>query len=246
MLQVSGRLISTLKTAEHLVILTGAGISAESGIPTFREAQTGLWSRYDPLELATPQAFAANPRLVWEWYEWRRSLIANAAPNNGHAAIAALQRTMSRCTLITQNVDGLQQQAGSDNVLELHGNIARTICSDERTVVDQWPPEAGLPPHCPKCGANLRPDVVWFGESLPSGAIEGAMNACRDADLFLAVGTSAVVQPAASLAHIASSHGAQVAEINLKPTPLTPFVDFPLQGKAGDWLPALLAAIEAE
>jgi NAD-dependent deacetylase len=237
--RISENLVMALVAAEHIVILTGAGISAESGLPTFREAQTGLWSRYDPHELATPQAFAANPRLVWEWYTWRRGLIAGARPNAGHMAIATLQRKLPRCGLITQNVDGLHQLAGSHDVLELHGNIERTICSRERIVIADWPAGDEIPPRCPECGAYLRPDVVWFGESLPADVADAAVDACNRCDLFLAVGTSAVVQPAASLAHIAARQGAKVVEINLERTPLTPYADFSLMGKAGDLLPAL-------
>lgn len=239
-------LVTALGAAKHLVILTGAGISAESGIPTFREAQTGLWSRYDLQELATPQAFAANPRLVWEWYEWRRKLIAAAEPNAGHLAIAALQQKVPQCTLVTQNVDGFHQLAGSTDVLELHGNIERTICSVERIFVADWAADPELPPRCPECGAPLRPDVVWFGEALPEAAIDAAIKACGQCDLFLAVGTSAVVQPAASLAHIASRYGAKVAEINPEHTPLTPYADFSLLGKAGDLLPALSILMDGD
>ncbi|MFN2222479.1 MAG: SIR2 family NAD-dependent protein deacylase [Candidatus Promineifilaceae bacterium] len=244
--QLPRGLVLALTAAEYVVILTGAGISAESGIPTFRDAQTGLWSRYDPHELATPQAFAANPRLVWEWYEWRRGLIAGAQPNAGHLAIAALQRKLPRCTLITQNVDGLHQLAGSRDVLELHGNIERTICSAEGVVVADWSADLEVPPRCPQCGAYLRPDVVWFGESLPPRVINAAIDACNRCDLFLAVGTSAVVQPAASLAHLAAEHGAQVVEVNSERTPLTPYADFSLLGKAGELLPALARLIDQD
>lgn len=232
-------LASALRSARHVVALTGSGVSAESGVPTFREAQIGLWSQFDPHELATPQAFDANPRLVWEWYEWRRQLVAGAMPNAAHVALADLQRKLPRFTLITQNVDGLHRLAGSHPVIELHGNIRRTICSLERTVVESWPTSDHLPPRCPSCRAYLRPDVVWFGESLPSSAIEAAFDACRQCDLFFSIGTSALVQPAASLAHIAAEAGAIVAQVNLGETPLTPFADFSLYGKAGILLPAL-------
>lgn len=232
-------LVDALVSAQHLVVLTGSGVSAESGIPTFREAQTGLWSRFDPHELATPSAFNANPRLVWEWYEWRRQLIAGATPNQAHLALAALQRKSPRFTLITQNVDGLHQMAGSRNVIELHGNIRRNICSVERTVVEHWSDDGESPPRCPECQAFLRPDVVWFGESLPRDAIEEAVRVCAECDLFLSVGTSAVVQPAASLALIASEQGAIIAEINVEPTPLTPYANYTMFGMAGVLLPAL-------
>ena len=162
--------------------------SAESGVPTFREAQTGLWAQYDPEELATPQAFLCNPRLVWEWYAWRRELAAKAEPNLGHLALAQLEQQIPHFTLITQNVDGLHQRAGSQNVIELHGNIQRTICFNERQVVNAWPGSDEIPPRCPRCGGLLRPDVVWFGESLPAPARESAWVAAKQCELFLAVG----------------------------------------------------------
>lgn len=232
-------LAQALTSAEHLVALTGSGVSAESGIPTFREAQTGLWRQYDPHQLATPQAFASNPRLVWEWYAWRRQLIAGAQPNPGHVALAWLQEMLPRFTLITQNVDGLHQMAGNHDVLELHGNIRRIICSAERTIIATWTEALELPPRCPNCGAPLRPDVVWFGESLPAGALEAAGTACAGCDLFFSIGTSAIVEPAASLAHVARENGALIVEINLEPTPLTPYADYSLLGSAGSVLPAL-------
>ena len=161
-------LIRRLQEAHHIVALTGAGISAESGIPTFREAQTGLWARYDPQTLASPEALARNPGLVWSWYAWRRSLVRQAAPNAGHRALAAMERLVPRFTLVTQNVDGLHQQAGSRTVIELHGNIMRTVCAAQRHVVTQWAPvPEGEAPTCPYCGSVLRPDVVFFGENLP-------------------------------------------------------------------------------
>jgi NAD-dependent deacetylase len=239
----SEQLIRALLSAERVVVLTGSGVSAESGIPTFRQAQTGLWSRYDPLELATPQAFKANPQLVWQWYDWRRQLIASADPNPGHKALVGLQRRIDSFTLITQNVDGLHQQAGSRGVIELHGNIVRTICSVERVIVDHKHGSDEFPPRCPECGSYLRPDVVWFGESLPPGTIDAAVDASANCDLFLSVGTSAVVQPAASLAHIAGEQGAYIAEINVEPTPLTAYADFSARGKAGELLPALLELV---
>lgn len=243
---VPGRLVDALLTAQHLVVLTGSGVSAESGIPTFREAQTGLWSRYDPHQLATPQAFAANPRIVWEWYEWRRDLIRDAQPNEGHLALASLERNVHRFTLITQNVDGLHQLAGSHNVLELHGNIRRTICSSERTIINEWLEDNEALPRCPNCQAYLRPDVVWFGESLPSDVIGEAITASSACDMFLSVGTSAIVQPAASLAHIALEQGALVVEINAEQTPLSPHADFSLFGKAGELLPVLSRILEED
>ncbi|UCG23769.1 MAG: NAD-dependent deacylase [Chloroflexota bacterium] len=237
--EILRKTVDALRASRRVVVLTGAGTSAESGIPTFREAQTGLWSRYDPQELATPQAFAANPQLVWEWYAWRRQLIAEAGPNPAHYALANLQRHVASLTLITQNVDGLHQRAGSTGVVELHGNIGRTICSLERIAVESWPETDQVPPLCPNCQAPLRPDVVWFGESLPSEAVDTAVHAAGICDLFFSIGTSALVQPAASLAHIALQKGAKVAELNAEPTPLTPYADFTLFGQAGELLPGL-------
>lgn len=236
-------LIDALRRARHVAVLTGAGISAESGVPTFREAQTGLWARFSPEDLATPEAFRRNPRLVWEWYAWRRDLVARAQPNPGHLALARLAGLVPRLTLITQNVDGLHERAGSGGVIELHGNIARTICSRDRAVVESWPEGDELPPGCPRCGAPLRPDVVWFGEHLPPEALSAAFAAASGCDLFLSVGTSAVVYPAAALPHAALEAGALVVEVNTEATELTPLVPYSLRGPAGAVLPALVAAL---
>ena len=234
-----GGVISALREAKRVVALTGSGISAESGVPTFREAQTGLWERYDPQELATPEAFARDPRLVWEWYEWRRELVASARPNPGHKALAELERKAPFFTLVTQNVDGLHQRAGSRNVMELHGNIMLTLCSVESVIVDDYEPGA-RPPPCPNCGAPLRPGVVWFGEMLPAGALEAASEAARGCDLFLSVGTSSLVYPAAALPYKALESGATLVEINPDQTPLTRHADFVLAGAAGEVLPDLV------
>ncbi|HET7270408.1 MAG TPA: NAD-dependent deacylase [Rubrobacter sp.] len=235
-------LTDALRSAGHTVVLTGSGVSAESGVPTFREAQTGLWERFDPQELATPEAFGRDPKLVWDWYAWRRKLVAEASPNPGHAAIAEMERLFSDFTLITQNVDGLHQRAGSGEVIELHGNILRTKCSVEDLVVDEY--EVGeSPPCCPSCGAPLRPDVVWFGEMLPFDALEAASEAARGSDLFLSVGTSSLVYPAAALPFDALENGATLVEINPEPTPLTPHADYSVRAPAGETLPQLVAAI---
>jgi NAD-dependent deacetylase len=241
-LDFSPHLLEKLRAARHVAVLTGAGISAESGVPTFRDAQTGLWARFDPLELASPQAFARDPRLVWEWYAWRRDLVAGAQPNPGHHALAALARRVPQLTLITQNVDNLHQAAGSADVIELHGNIQRIKCSRDGAPVDEWVDTGEVPPRCPLCGAYLRPDVVWFGESLPAPALFAAVAAARDCDVFFAIGTSALVQPAASLPLEALQRGAVVVEINPEATPLTHAVTYALAGPAGQVLPALLAA----
>ena len=235
-------LINLLQQANHVAILTGAGTSAESGVPTFREAQTGLWAQYNPEELATPQAFQRNPQLVWEWYEWRRGLVAKAEPNPGHHALAALAQHVPQLTLITQNVDGLHQRAGSENVIELHGNIMRTKCFDDGRIVTTWPETKDVPPHCPHCGSLLRPDVVWFGEGLPYDALATAVNAAQTCDIFFSIGTSSLVQPAASLPDYAIGNGRVTIEINPQPTPITRQMNFVLAGPSGKVLPALLAA----
>lgn len=237
-------LISALRASTHTVVLTGSGISAESGVPTFREAQTGLWARFDPQQLATPEAFARDPKLVWDWYAWRRELVAEARPNQGHLALAELERLVPNFTLVTQNVDGLHQRAGSGEVIELHGNIRRTKCPVEDVEVEDYD-DAETPPPCPSCGAPLRPDVIWFGEMLPAGSIGAASEAAREADLFLSIGTSSLVYPAASLPFEALEAGAKIVEINPEVTPLTSRAGFALRGPAGDVLPRLIRELQA-
>ena len=232
-------LIEALRGAERVVALTGSGISAESGVPTFREAQTGLWERYDPQQLATPEAFERNPRLVWEWYEWRRKLVTEAEPNPGHLALVELKRRVPCFTLVTQNVDGLHGRAGSRDTIELHGNFLRTRCSVEGNVLE--PDETGsVPPLCSNCGALLRPDVVWFGEMLPPRPLEKASEVARRCDLFLSIGTSSLVYPAAALPYEALKNGATLVEINADETPLTGLAEHVLRGRAGEILPELL------
>ena len=234
---------NALRKARQVVALTGAGISAESGVPTFRDAQTGLWAKYDPQELATPQAFRRNPKLVWDWYAWRRELVAVAEPNPGHFALAKIERLVPQFTLITQNVDSLHQKAGNIAVIELHGNISRIKCYEEDKIVDHWqePDGDGLP-RCPRCGGMLRPDVVWFGEMLPAAALQQAINASRSADFFLTIGTSGIVQPAASLPFEAIENGAIAVEINPSETSLSAWMHHELRGPSGVILPALIAA----
>jgi NAD-dependent deacetylase len=232
--------ISALRDAGAVVALTGSGISAESGVPTFREAQIGLWERYDPQELATPEAFARDPRLVWEWYGWRRNLVAKAEPNPGHRALAELERRIPNFTVVTQNVDGLHERADNRNVIELHGNILRSNCSLEGEVARPEEHADSVPPRCARCGAFLRPDVVWFGEMLPAGALEAASEAARECDLFLSIGTSSLVYPAAALPYEALENGATLVEINPNETPLTRHADYSLRGLAGEALPRLL------
>ncbi|MCP4362437.1 MAG: NAD-dependent deacylase [Chloroflexi bacterium] len=237
-------LVELIQTAPHVAALTGAGVSAESGVPTFREAQTGLWAQYDPQQLATPAAFQQNPRLVWEWYMWRRGLISAVTPNPGHLALVELEKLVPQLTLITQNVDGLHAQAGSQNIIELHGNIMRTKCFAHNHPVNHWVETEEAPPRCPQCDSLLRPDVVWFGESLPAAALHTAINAAQTADLFFSIGTSALVQPAASLPIEAMQNNVVTVEINLQATPITPYVTHVLSGPAGEILPALLTAVK--
>jgi NAD-dependent deacetylase len=228
-----------LRDARFIAVLTGAGVSAESGVPTFRDAQTGLWAKFDPMQLATEEAFRANPKMVWDWYAFRRDMIAKVEPNAGHRALASFaQRHPGRMTLITQNVDGLHQRAGSADVLALHGNIfedkwldtPKACCNPEATV-------AGNPPYCDGCGNMLRPNVVWFGEPLPFEMLGAAQEAVRACELMLVIGTSGVVYPAAGLARMAAS---KVAIINPEPTELDDAADAVLRGKASQLLPQLL------
>jgi NAD-dependent deacetylase len=236
-------LVSTLRSARAIVALTGAGVSAESGVPTFRDAQTGHWTRFKPEELATPEAFRRDPRPVWEWYDQRRQQVRTRSPNPGHLALAVMQRLVPQLVLVTQNVDGLHQRAGSDGVVELHGNILRTKCFEEDAVVESWPETSDVPPRCPRCGGLLRPDVVWFGEMLPLDKLASAESACDRCDVFLSVGTSSLVYPAAGLAHRALSAGAVVVEVNPSETPLTPLAHHSLRGLSGVLLPSLVKEV---
>lgn len=234
--------VEALRNAKHVAVLTGAGVSAESSVPTFRDAQTGLWAQYNPQELATPQAFRSNPKLVWEWYAWRRQLVSHANPNPGHFALAEMERRVPKFTLITQNVDSLHQRAGSKNVIELHGNIARTKRFDDDVIVETWEDTGDVPPRCPSTGSPLRPDVVWFGELLPEKALADAVAAATDCDLFFSIGTSALVQPAASLPSLAMQNRATVVIINIDvPARETPGL-YAICGPSGQVLPALLRA----
>ncbi len=238
--------LDPLARARRVTVLTGAGVSAESGVPTFRDAQTGLWANFRPEELATPRAFRHNPRLVWDWYAWRRDLVARVEPNPAHRALAELETIIPEFTLVTQNVDGLHQRAGSRNVIELHGNISRTKCFDEDRVVTSWKETGEIPPRCPHCGGLLRPDVVWFEESLPEPALSQAFERSTHCDVFLSVGTSTVVQPAAALPFMALEHGAIVVEINPDATPLTSRATHVLPGPAAEVLPELVRQWRAE
>lgn len=237
------RVAAALRGSRHTLVLTGSGISAESGIPTFRDAQTGLWSRFRPEDLATPEAFERDPARVWQWYESRRERVMQAKPNAGHLAIAALERLLPRLTLVTQNVDGLHQRAGSSRVLEFHGNLLRNRCSRENRIVESVASGGATPPRCPGCGAFVRPDVVWFGEAIPHAILIQSEAAAGSCDVFLSVGTSSVVEPAASLARLAHAAGAIVVEVNPQDTPLSPDADIVIREPAGTALPAIAAAL---
>ena len=235
--------ISLLRGTSHLVALTGAGVSQESGLRTFRDAQTGLWAQYKPEDLASPQAFRRDPKLIWDWYAWRREAVKGVRPNPGHYALVEIETRVPKFTLITQNVDGLHRMAGNQNVLELHGNIQRVRCSECYTFAERWGDDTESVPQCSICNGLLRPDVVWFGEALPRDQLEAAVEAARSCDVFFSIGTSGVVQPAASLAHAARNQGAIVVEINAESTPLTSKVNCFFQGKSGEILPELVKAV---
>jgi NAD-dependent deacetylase len=228
----------TERTFDSMVVLTGAGISAESGVPTFR-GEDGLWRQYRAEELATPWAFQRDPTLIWEWYDWRRGVIASCEPNVAHHTLAAMERQCEDFTLITQNVDGLHRRAGSQRLLELHGNIWQVRCTEENTVVENSAvPLPEVPPRC-SCGAVLRPHVVWFGESLDPKTLAAAFRAVENCQLVLVIGTSAVVQPAASLPAIARDKGAYLIEVNVERTPLSAYADEVVLGPAAEELPRL-------
>lgn len=234
-------MIDALRDARHVCVLTGAGISAESGVPTFREAQTGLWEQFNPQDLATPEAFLRDPALIWRWYRWRRDLVSKVVPNAGHEALARLAQLVPRMTLITQNVDGLHQRAGSENVIEFHGNIFVNRCFVEGCTVD-FDADADIPV-CPGCGGQVRPGVVWFGEAIPEQALNESFAAASDCDFFLSVGTSSLVYPAAGLAGVAREADAVVAEINPEPTDLASSYSFAIEANAGSALPELVDSL---
>jgi len=243
---------AVLRRSARPVVLTGAGVSKESGIPTFRDALDGLWAQFDPQQLATPRAFRRNPKLVWDWYEYRRELLAEARPNPAHRAIAEIETVLPQLVVITQNIDGLHAAAGSSDVITLHGDIRRNKCfancQGDPTLIDvaalAWDREHG-PPRCPHCGAWVRPDVVWFEEMLPAVALERAYDLSHATDLMLVVGTSGVVQPAASLPFAAKQHGATIVEVNPEMTSITLIADWHLSGQAGAILPLIVAALRA-
>lgn len=235
-------LLAALRESQQVCVLTGAGVSAESGVPTFRDAQTGLWEQYDPHELATPDAFQRDPALIWRWYRWRRDLVAGVEPNPGHLALVSLAGLVPDLTIVTQNVDGLHQRAGSDGVIEFHGNLFENRCFVEGCLAEDADMSAEVPV-CPGCGGMVRPGVVWFGESIPEPALEAADAAVNGCDLFFSIGTSSLVWPAAGLAEAARQQGATIVEINLDATPLSSATHYCLQGKSGEVLPELVDSL---
>lgn len=242
-MKVPEEVVAALRSAGSVTVLTGAGISAESGIPTFR-GPDGVWREVDPEDVATPEAFLRDPLGVWRWHKKMRKLVLSAEPNPAHRALARMEGMYGNFTLVTQNVDGLHRRAGSRNVVEVHGNILRDRCQDCGKVVEEpefW--EMDSPPRC-SCGGLFRPDVVWFGEPLPKEAWEEAEGASKRCDLFLLVGTSASVYPAALLPQVAKSSGAYLIEVNVGPSEASPLVDSSIFGRAGEVLPSLLRALE--
>ncbi len=243
------QICSWLRTAKHVVVVTGAGISAESGMPTFRDAQTGLWGRFRPEDLATPDAFRRDPALVWGWYEWRRMRALRCAPNAGHLALAELARQVPRLTLVTQNVDDLHERAGSTDVIHVHGSLHAQrcfACARSHTLPPGVPdePEGGRllePPRCTHCGGRIRPGVVWFGEALPEAPWRQAVKAAEAADVMLVVGTSGLVYPAASLPEIAAERDRPVVVVNPAGSGLDRMARVVLRGAAGAVLAGVIA-----
>uniref|UniRef100_A0A7V0Z3Z3 NAD-dependent protein deacylase n=1 Tax=candidate division WOR-3 bacterium TaxID=2052148 RepID=A0A7V0Z3Z3_UNCW3 len=233
--------VKLLKEAKKIFILTGAGISAESGVPTFR-GKDGLWKNYSATDLATPEAFNRNPELVWEWYRWRQDIISRANPNPAHYALVDLENHFEGFLLLTQNVDNLHQRAGSKNVLELHGNIFRTRCLKCGRIDNIENARFEKLPYC-KCGGLLRPDVVWFGESIPQDVWQKSMGFLSSADVAIICGTSGVVWPAAAIPEIAGNYGVKTIEINLESTPVTPVVDISILSPAGKTLPEIVKSL---
>ncbi|QYD69020.1 NAD-dependent deacylase [Paraburkholderia edwinii] len=247
---IPSELITALRGAKHVVFLTGAGVSAESGIATFRDAMTGLWERYSAEQLANADAFRRDRELVWGWYEWRRMQVMKAEPNAAHRAIAAIASKVPRVDVVTQNVDDLHERAGSDKVLHLHGRLNRPFCfacGHPHTLSAGIPnePEGGrrlAPPQCERCGGYVRPGVVWFGEMLPKSQWDAAVEACEACDVLFSVGTSSLVQPAAGLPLLAARRRAMVVQVNPNPTSLDGIAQINLVGAAGVIMPALVDA----
>ena len=231
-----------LATVRNLVVTTGAGMSKESGIPTFRDAPSALWENYDPMDLATPEGFQRDPSLVWRWYCDRRRMIATSKPHPGHRAVAELESMFDPFLLLTQNIDNLHREAGSKRLIEVHGNIFRFKCFDRGHPIGTLPDTDEEPPRC-HCGSLIRPDIVWFGEMLDADDLERAFNALEQCQAILVVGTSGIVAPAAGFPSVAKSAGAVVIEINPEETPITPLADVFIPAAAGSALPPLVAAV---
>jgi NAD-dependent deacetylase len=239
----SQRLVERIRNASNVVVLTGAGMSAASGVPTFR-GKDGLWNKFNPQELANVDAFLKNPKLVWEWYNWRRDLIRNVKPNLGHYALVDVETYFPYFAIVTQNVDNLHQLAGSKRVLELHGNVTRNKCIECSRPYENEHIDLNSIPHCPKCGGLIRPDVVWFGELLPEKVIREAQELSAAAEIFFSVGTSSTVEPAASLPYLAKGNGAYLVEINPERTPLSDIAEESIQIGADIYLPRLVIELD--
>jgi NAD-dependent deacetylase len=235
-LEIAARILAE---AGPLVVSTGAGISKESGIPTFRDAPNALWEKYEPERLASPEGFRQDPPLVWRWYVDRREMIGKAKPNPGHYAIAELEDHFDQFLLVTQNIDDLHRKAGSRNLVEVHGNIFRYKCFDAGHPIETLPKTKEIPPKC-ECGSLIRPDVVWFGEMLPEDAVMRAYAATESCAVMLVVGTSGIVYPVAGFPGVAKRAGAKVIEVNPETTAITHDTDISLRGPSGDVLPQLL------
>lgn len=240
-MQISDKLIDLLRSKVSTVVLTGAGVSAESGVPTFR-GEDGIWKKFNAMELASVEGFMSNPKLVWEWYLFRRNVISNVKPNPGHLTLAAMENSITNFTLVTQNVDNLHREAGSRNIIELHGNISRNKCFKCGQPLENMEIDPDNLPLC-DCGGQIRPDVVWFGEMLPAEAILTAERKSEQADLFFSIGTGAEIFPAAQLPFVAKQTGAYLVEVNLTPTNVTAVADEVFQGKSGEILPEIWRAV---
>jgi NAD-dependent deacetylase len=238
-------LIEKLRTVSRILFFTGAGVSAESGLPTFRDAQTGLWAQYKAQDLATPEAFARDPETVWRWYQWRRRVHAEVVPNPAHHAIAAFEARLPDSMLVTQNVDRLHELAGSPAPIHLHGSVFRNKCARCGIAMPEVPHDLDSPPACQACGGRCRPDVVWFGEGLPEAPWKEAVAAAQAAEIVIVIGTSATVHPAARIPLLARDVGALLVQVNPEPTPLDR-VALNLRGAAGSVMPELLAAVWGE
>ena len=240
-----GESTKILARARSLVVSTGAGISKESGIPTFRDAPNSLWENFDPMQLATREGFESDPALVWRWYTDRRKMIAKAKPNPGHKAVAELESLIDTVVVVTQNIDNLHREAGSTDIIEVHGNIFRYKCLDREHPIESLPKGSDIPPRC-ECGSFIRPAVVWFGEMLPEDAIARSYRTLSNCDTLLVVGTSGTVFPAAGFPAVAKQAGAKVIEVNPEETPVTLDADVFLRGPAGEVLPELVLSLKAQ